>query len=135
MSRSTSQLPIQAGSAAQQPSSHCLWVCVTCGSRWVNGQKEGTSKGEMLLSALQSQTLNPQLTLKPVACMSACSHACVVALAAPQKMTYVFGDLDPKDVELILQTAELYLTKPDGILPWAERPLKKGVIARIPPLH
>lgn len=89
----------------------------------------------MLLSALQSQTLHPQLTLKPVACMSACSHACVVALAAPQKMTYVFGDLDPKDVELILQTAELYLTKLDGILPWAERPLKKEVITRIPPLH
>jgi predicted metal-binding protein len=50
-------------------------------------------------------------------------------------MTYVFGDLDPQDVEPILQTAELYLTKPDGVLPWAERPLKKGVIARIPPVQ
>ncbi|MFS8859154.1 DUF1636 domain-containing protein [Synechococcus sp. H55.11] len=120
---------------AQAESKHCLWVCTTCGSRWVNGQKEGISKGEMLLAALQSQRLNPQLQLKPVACMSGCSHACVVALAAPRKMTYVFGDLDPKDVEPILQTAELYLAKPDGILPWAERPIKKGVIARIPPIQ
>ena len=121
--------------SAQAEAKHYLWVCTTCGSRWVNGQKEGISKGEMLLAALQSQTLNPQLQLKPVACMSGCSHACVVALAAPGKMTYVFGDLDPKDVEPILQTAELYLTKPDGILPWAERPIKKGVIARIPPIQ
>ncbi|MEN9261346.1 MAG: DUF1636 domain-containing protein [Thermostichus sp. HHBFW_bins_43] len=120
-----------------QPSyPHYLWVCTTCGSRWVNGKKEGISQGEILLEKLQSQTLDPQLKLKPVACMSGCSHACVIGLAAPTKTTYVFGDLDPeKDVNSILKTAELYLTKPDGILPWAERPLKKGVIARIPPIE
>ncbi|MEN9202677.1 MAG: DUF1636 domain-containing protein [Thermostichus sp. DG02_1_bins_55] len=124
----------------QSPSSssltHHLLICTTCGSRWVNGQKEGTSQGEKLLEKLQSLTLNPQLKIKPIACMSGCSHACVVGLAAKQKTTYVFGDLDPdKDVDRIVATAELYLTKADGILPWGERPLKKGVIARIPPVE
>ncbi len=125
-----SQSPLQA----QASVNHYLLVCTTCGSQWVNDKKEGISKGEKLLEILQSQALNSELKLKPVACMSGCSHACVIGLAAPQKTTYVFGDLTSEDVELILQTAELYLAKPDGILPWAERPLKKGVIARIPPV-
>ncbi|MFQ3614418.1 MAG: DUF1636 domain-containing protein [Cyanobacteriota bacterium] len=113
---------------------HCLLVCTTCGSQWVNGKRQGTSQGETLLNALQSKPRDPRLHLQPVECMSGCSHACVVGLAAPDKTTYVFGDLDPEDTEAILATAQLYLAKPDGILPWAERPLKRGVIARIPPL-
>lgn len=103
-------------------------------SQWVNGKKEGISKGEKLLKSLQSQTLDPKFKLKPVVCMSGCSHACVIELAAPQKTTYVFGDLDPSHVDVIVQTAELYLSKPDGILPRAERPLQQGIIARIPPV-
>ncbi|MGQ9837618.1 MAG: DUF1636 domain-containing protein [Cyanobacteriota bacterium] len=125
------QLPVQA----QPIFTHYLLVCTSCGSQWVNGKKEGISKGEKLLEALRSQPLDPQFKLKPVTCMSGCSHACVIGLAAPQKTTYVFGDLDPSHVEVILQTAELYLTKPDGMMPWAERPLKQGIIARIPPLE
>lgn len=121
-------------SPTQSPTvtTHHLLVCTTCGSQWVNGQKEGVSQGEKLLEKLQAQPLDPRLTLKPVACMSGCSHGCVIGLAAAHKTTYVFGDLNPEDVELIRQTADLYISKPDGILPWAERPLKKGIIARIP---
>ena len=36
----------------------------------------------------------------------------------------------------ILAAAEQYRAAPDGLIPWKERPdaLKKGVVARIPPL-
>lgn len=125
----------QLSTQTQPTLTHHLLVCTNCGSQWINGKKEGTSKGEKLLEALQSQTLDPQFKLKPVVCMSGCSHACVIGLLAPQKTTYVFGDLDPSHVDVIVQTAQLYLAKPDGILPWAERPLKQGIIARIPPVE
>ncbi|MCJ2543029.1 DUF1636 domain-containing protein [Synechococcus bigranulatus str. 'Rupite'] len=129
MTQAQSQ-PLEPGTAKP----HYLLVCTTCGSQWVNGTRQGTSQGETLLNTLQSKPRDPRLYLQPVECMSGCSHACVIGLAAPDKTTYVFGDLDPKDTEAILATAQLYLAKPDGILPWAERPLKRGVIARIPPL-
>ncbi len=114
------------------PARHALLVCTTCGSQWIDGKKTGISQGEHLLSALQASPLDPQIQIKPVECMSGCSHACVIGLTAPHKTTYVFGDLQASEAELIVSTARLYLSKPDGILPWAERPLKKGVIARIP---
>ncbi len=116
--------------------SHCLLVCTTCGSTWVNGQRQGQSQGEKLWDHLQKQKeqLDPAIQMYPVECMSACSHACVIALSAPQKTTYVFGDLSLEDDESIFATAALYASKTDGILPWAERPLKRGVVARIPAL-
>jgi len=83
-----------------------------------------------------------QFAIRPVSCMSACSHACVVTFASEGKYSYLFGDL-PIDHDNILKTAsailscaEIYSDRADGMLAWKERPepLKSGVIARIPPL-
>jgi predicted metal-binding protein len=62
-----------------------------------------------------------------------------VSFAAVGKYTYLFGDLpanESESVEAVLQCAAQYYAKPDGLLPWSERPqaLKKGVLAKIPPL-
>ena len=122
-------------SSTVPPVRHHLLVCTTCGSQWVNGQREGISPGEVLLEKLQSLDWDPDWILKPVECMSGCSHACVIGFAAAHKTTYIFGDLEPDQADVIQATAQLYRTKPDGILPWAERPLKKGIIARIPGLE
>ncbi|MCF2972564.1 DUF1636 domain-containing protein [Synechococcus sp. Nb3U1] len=111
--------------------SHRLLVCTTFGSTWVNGQRQGKSRGETLWDHLQTQLdcLDPAIQIHPVECMSACSHACVIALAAPQKTTYVFGDLSLEDDESIFATAALYASKTDGILPWADRPhSKRGLL-------
>ena len=126
--------PSAPASPSQPPARHHLLVCTTCGSQWVNGQKEGISQGEILLDKLQALAWDPDWSLKPVECMSGCSHACVVGFAAAHKTTYIFGDLEPEQADVIQATAQLYLSKPDGTLPWAERPLKKGIIARIPVL-
>lgn len=120
---------------------HTLFVCTTCASVWKDGKRIGTSGGEKLLEEIsqlyQKWELRECFSLQPVECMSACSHSCTVSFTAPGKFTYLFGDLPVNEsAAAILECASLYYTKPDGLLPWAERPqlLKKGILAKIPPL-
>jgi predicted metal-binding protein len=75
--------------------------------------------------------------VRPVECLSVCKRPCTVALAAPGKWTYVVGDLNLIDhIEDVAVAAEKYAASTDGIVPWRERPIsvRKGVVARIPPL-
>ena len=116
---------------------HTLFVCTTCASTWQDGKRVGESGGEKLLKQLEQLSWEQtQFPIVPVACMSACSRPCTVSFAAVGKPTYLFGDLAASDAEAILQCASQYYSTPDGVLPWKERPepLKKGIIARIPPL-
>lgn len=134
---------------------HHLLVCTTCASIWQDGKRTGVSGGEILLEKIRqveqveqsnnSNNLfnaNNLFSIEAVQCMSACSHACAIALTAPDKYTYVFGDLPVDQTNLtetvnsIFQCADLYAEKKDGLLGWSERPpvLQKGLIARIPPI-
>ena len=123
---------------------HCLFVCTTCGSKWQDGQRVGTSEGERLLQELQTLHKNWDLAaefpVQAVGCMSACSRSCAISFAAAGKHTYLFGDIAVNDTSIslsnILDCAEKYYQHPTGILPWAERPapLKQGILAKIPPL-
>ncbi len=124
---------------------HTLFVCTTCASTWQDGRKIGQSKGEQLLAQLrplhEAWPLNANFTLQPVQCMSACNRPCTVAFTAPGKHSYLFGDLDPEHERVtellpaILACAELYYQKPQGLMPWSDRPelMKSGIVARIPP--
>lgn len=123
---------------------HCLFVCTTCGSKWENGQRIGTSEGERLLERLQSLhrvwDLAAEFPIQAVGCMSACSRSCAISFAAAGKHTYLFGDISTSDSAVplsnILDCARSYYQHPTGVLPWAERPapLKQGILAKIPPL-
>lgn len=119
---------------------HTLFVCTTCASVWQDGKRVGESGGQQLLQQLQqlAQTweLQNKFSIQGVECMSACSHACVVAFQAEEKLTYLFGNLAVDDsASAILQCATQYYSKPSGLLPWSERPeaLKRGILAKIPP--
>lgn len=120
---------------------HTLFVCTTCASVWKDGKRLGTSGGQLLVNQLtelhQNWELAPEFSLQAVECMSACNSPCVVTFAAAGKFTYVFGNL-PVDgsASAVLECASQYYAKTDGLLPWSERPepLKKGIVAKIPPL-
>jgi predicted metal-binding protein len=123
---------------------HCLLVCTACASVWKDGKREGKSGGQQFMEDLsklaQDWEFFEQFDIREVECMSACSHSCAVSFAAAGKYTYLFGDLppnEPESVEAVLECAGQYYSKPDGLLPWSERPqaLKKGVLAKIPPLE
>ena len=59
-------------------------------------------------------------------------------MRACDSWTYVFGGLDAaNDASALIEGAQLLDGSADGILPWRGRPdvLKRGLVARIPPLH
>jgi predicted metal-binding protein len=120
---------------------HSLFVCKTCASVWQDGKRVGESGGQKLLREIQEKAQNWELQdefpIKEVECMSACSRSCVVAFAGQGKLTYLFGDLPVEGcAEAVLECAGKYYARPDGVLPWSERPepLKNGILARIPSL-
>ncbi|MBE9185912.1 DUF1636 domain-containing protein [Microcoleus sp. LEGE 07076] len=122
---------------------HCLLVCTACASVWKDGKRQGKSGGQQFMEDLSQLAKNWEFSekfeIQEVECMSACSHSCAVSFAAAGKYTYLFGDLpanDPETTKAVLECASQYYAKPDGLLPWSERPqaLKKGVLAKIPPL-
>ncbi|MBD2039318.1 DUF1636 domain-containing protein [Microcoleus sp. FACHB-672] len=120
---------------------HTLFVCTACASVWKDGKREGKSGGQDLLEQInelhQNWDLREDFPIQEVECMSACSRSCAVSFAAAGKYTYLFGDLPVNEsAAAVLQCASQYYAKPDGLLPWSERPepLKRGILAKIPPL-
>jgi predicted metal-binding protein len=101
------------------------------------GQRGGHHLLHHLLRRQSESKLAAKYLIQGVECLSACNRACVVAYAAANKTTLMFGDLPPfQSASAILQLAEKYYASPDGIISRQERPdiLKKGILARIPPL-
>ncbi len=118
-----------------------LFVCTTCGSTWQDGKRIGTSAGELLLQDLQAALAESGTQLQAVKCLSACMNSCAVAISAPGKFAYLFGQLPAKEnrsetVAALVQFAQFHQDKTDGFIPYAERPelLKNRVLGRIPPL-
>lgn len=69
--------------------------------------------------------------------MSQCLRPCTIALSAPGRFTYLFGDLDPaRDAAAVVDILPLYAAASDGFLPRDRRPpaLQAGILGRIPPL-
>ncbi len=118
-----------------------LAVCITCkrdGMLPADLVADAPRPGAQLLAALTSLDLPPGVTIRPVECLSACSNGCSVALQAPGKWTYIYGNLDPAlHADHILQGAARYAATPDGIVPWRDRPevFRKQSLARVPPLE
>jgi len=127
-------------------SQHTLFICTTCASQYQDKKKVGKSGGDRLINQIQNAVQNwelaPEFSVQPVQCLSTCSHACAIAFLAPNKLTYLFGDLPIEDNQIestattVLECAAQYYTHPEGLLSYQERPelLKNRVIARIPPL-
>ncbi|MGP9819535.1 DUF1636 family protein [Salinarimonas sp. NSM] len=125
------------------PAEIVVHVCTTC--RPAGGPDATEDRpGAILLRALEDALTARAaagaplpVRLEPVACLSVCKRPCTVAATAPDRWTYVWGDLDPAThVDEILDGLARYAASVDGIVPWRERPqiFKTGVVARIPPL-
>lgn len=112
-----------------------LYVCMTCRRNDVAVEPR---PGAEMLARLTDVPAPEGVTIVGVECLSACNNGCSIALAAPGKWSYVYGNLDPEiHVETILAGAALYAMSDDGIVPWRTRPeiFRKQSLARIPPFH
>ncbi|MCP1756770.1 DUF1636 family protein [Bradyrhizobium elkanii] len=112
-----------------------LHVCITCRAGQTPAEGE-LAPGARLHAALVEAGVPDDVNLVPVACLSACSQGCSVALSAPGRWSYVYGRLSEANAVDVIAGASAYAAAPDGIVPWRSRPeiFRKQSLARIPPL-
>ncbi|SLN59774.1 hypothetical protein PEL8287_03238 [Roseovarius litorisediminis] len=107
--------------------SHRIVVCSTCDGT------DGKAFAARLRTALAGRGM--AFDVQDHDCMSNCGRPLSVAFSAPDKATYLFGDINPDtDMADTLAFAALYAASPDG---WIEdaRPagrLRHCLIGRVP---
>jgi predicted metal-binding protein len=117
-----------------------VYVCKTCRRPEEPTEPRDERAGARLAAALaEAAAGSPTVTVVPVECLSVCKRPVTIGFSAPGKWTYVYGDfaeVSDETAARILAAAGQYADAPDGLIPWRERPdaLKKGVVARIPPI-
>lgn len=131
---------IDANAEASSAASTTIYVCTTC--RRPGDPADQPRVGAAFAEATIRAAENTGIAVQPLRCLSNCKRGCSAALRRVDPnlptWTYVFGDLDPvAGVSALIDGARLFATSTDGFLPWRGRPepLKRGLIARIPPLN
>ena len=118
-----------------------LSVCLRCrDGRERNDEDRGGARFARAVGAAFAarHAMLHEVALRGVRCMSQCKRPCTVALSAPDRFTYLFGDLDPhRDAHAVVDLLSLYLVEPLGFMPRDRRPppFRAGILGRIPPLE
>ena len=77
------------------------------------------------------------VVVRPVQCLSVCKRSATVAVTSTDGYTFLFGDLETESGTAALESfVRSYRASDYGLVPWRERAqvLRKGMIARVPPL-
>ncbi len=122
------------GTKAAQSAAPIVYVCVTC--RPVGEPDSPVRPGALLAAATAAAAADTEVEVRPMRCLANCSRGPSAALRCNGSWTYVFGGLDVTCAGALIEGARLLAGADDGILPWRGRPapLKRGLIARVPPL-
>ncbi len=124
--------------AASAP--HRLVVCTTCrrDTPAAEGKRDGARFFESIEAQFAALTDKAGVTVTGVECMSGCDRACTLALSAPGKPSFFFGDIEPttENATQALDLVRLYRDTADGILLRGMRPaaFRRGILARLPPV-
>lgn len=111
-----------------------ILVCSSC--RDEHGSDLRPRAGETLAEATRLAARNTAISVRSVECLGNCKRRLSAAVLRDGAWSYVFGDLKPDSADDLIAGAELFATATDGLMPWRGRPdaLKRGLVARIPPL-
>jgi predicted metal-binding protein len=114
-----------------------VYVCITC--RRVDEAEAEPRPGALLAEATARAAQGSGIAVRRVRCLANCTRgpsAAVRANGAAKSWTYIFGGLDLAAADALIQGARLLAGAADGLMPWRGRPepLKRGLIARVPPL-
>ena len=115
-----------------------LHVCTTCRPPGTDpaAPRDGAKLFALVEALYYDWPGRADVTLHPVECMSGCDRACTVALSAPGKPSYLFGDKQPnvETAAAALDLAAQYAASATGDLPRSARPepFRRGILARIP---
>jgi predicted metal-binding protein len=112
-----------------------VYVCITC--RYAGDSEREPRPGKMLADAAARAARGTEIVVKRVRCLANCTRGPTAAMRCHGSWTYVFGGLGVDCGSALIDGARLLATAVDGILPWRGRPepLKRGLIARVPPIH
>ena len=120
-------------------------VCITCRTAAALAQAgavdsaapEPPRAGLLLANATAAAAANASdISVQRIRCLGNCGRGLSAAIRCDNAWTYVFGGLDAsRDGLTLIAGARLLAGAADGIMPWQGRPepLKRGLIARIPP--
>jgi predicted metal-binding protein len=112
-----------------------VYVCITC--RRASDPEDGPRPGLALARATAGAAEGTSVAVRQVRCLANCSRSLSAAIRCDDTWTYVFGGLEAeRDAEALIEGARLLARAEDGVMPWRGRPevLKRGLIARVPPL-
>ena len=110
-----------------------LFVCVTC--RGGEEPSDQPRAGARLAATLADPPAG--IVVREVECLANCKRGPSCAMSRAGGWSYVFGGLDAAaDGAALFEGARLLAGAADGLMPWRGRPepLKRGMVARIPPL-
>lgn len=111
-------------------------VCITC--RTPTDPDNAPRKGLALANATRLALGDEiDVDVQRVRCLGNCNRGLSAAIRRDKAWTYVFGDLiAERDGPTLIAGARLFAGSTDGLMPWRGRPdpLKKGLIARVPPV-
>jgi len=107
-----------------------ITVCSACCG--AGGEAVGGALAEALRAALPEAGLSTQVREWP--CMNSCSRPISVGFGAPEKATYLFGDVTAQDAGDVIAFAKLYAASADGWIEDARAAgrLRQCLIGRVP---
>jgi predicted metal-binding protein len=108
---------------------YAIIICTRCRNP-VTGARDAIDLAARLEAASASR-----FRVETVACMAGCDRPLAVGFRAPDKATYLFGDIDPStDTDALVDFGALYESLPDGWCNEGNRPdaLRGKTLARIP---
>jgi predicted metal-binding protein len=113
-----------------------ITVCITC--RAAGEPIDSPRAGIALANATAVAAAGvSDISVQRVRCLGNCNRGLSAAIRCGNAWTYVFGGLEPaRDGPSLIIGAQLLAQASDGIMPWRGRPdsLKRGLVARVPPL-
>ena len=111
-----------------------VYVCITC--RRAGEPDAEPRPGAILAAAAADAAQGTEVCVRPVRCLANCTRGPSAALRCNGSWSYVFGGLDVACADALVEGARMLARAADGLLPWRGRPepLKRGLIARLPPL-
>lgn len=117
-----------------------VMVCITCRAATdLNAASDvDAPRAGNALADSTSLAAADDVAVQRIRCLGNCSRGLSAAIRCENTWTYIFGGLDPAlDGPSLIMGAQLLARVTDGIMPWRGRPdsLKRGLIARIPPIN
>ena len=108
-------------------------VCASC--RDENGSDAHPRAGATLAANAHAAAAG-DVRVTSVECLGNCKRRLSAAILRDGCWSYVFGDLTTESGPDLVAGAKLFAGSTDGLIPWRGRPdsLKRGLVARIPPL-